>query len=660
MKKIVIWLCIVCMSQFSIAQNRWRLADDGGIAQTVKAGDVHTDHIELSGKHLSVILTYGTDAQGLLVSNKQLIFPMLRMQPNETAGHLMYTFGKEACPIIKLNGRTAREKVQEFHIKGMVRSVSDAGQGILITRTFSPSVDKPIAVELYTLENKGEEEVLVEIEDFEKSTRTHQENSIYGIYEIKATVQNSGMYKLPAGQSLQFSMVYSGRKIADKHWTDINIDAELDKRQAFINLMFNNVRFTSPDAVLNKMFDFAKIRAAESIFDTKGGLVHGPGGGAYYAAIWANDQAEYANPFFGYLGYDVATESAFVSWQWFAKWMNDGYKPIPSSIIAEGDKFWNGAGDRGDQAMIAYGATRFALSLGDKEQAKKIWPLIEWCLEYCNRKMNANGVVASDSDELENRFPSGDANLCTSSLYYDALLSAVYLGTDIGINKKQLKEYSNTAEQLHKNINTFFGATVQGFDTYRYYEGNDILRSWICMPLTVGIFERAQGTIDALFSPHLWTENGLLTQAGDKTFWDRSTLYGLRGAFAAGATEKALPFFVDYSNHRLLGDHVPYAVEAWPEGNQRHLSAESALYCRVVMEGLFGLRPTGLRQFEITPQLPDSWDKMALENIITFGDKPVDIFVNRTKSGIKTDVYIDKKLVKSYKGKKGEVIKVKA
>ena len=54
--------------------------------------------------------------------------------------------------------------------------------------------------------------------------------------------------------------------------------------------------------MLNKAFAFAKVRATESIFATKGGLMHGPGGGRYYAAIWANDQAEYANPFFGYLG----------------------------------------------------------------------------------------------------------------------------------------------------------------------------------------------------------------------------------------------------------------------------------------------------------------------------------------------------------------------
>ena len=52
-----------------------------------------------------------------------------------------------------------------------------------------------------------------------------------------------------------------------------------------------------------------------------------------------------------------------------------------------------------------------------------------------------------------------------------------------------------------------------------------------------------------------------------------------------------------YSQQRLLGEHVPYPIEAWPEGNQRHLSAESALYCRIVTEGIFGIRPTGFNSF---------------------------------------------------------------
>ena len=138
------------------------------------------------------------------------------------------------------------------------------------------------------------------------------------------------------------------------------------------------------------------------------------------------------------------------------------------------------------------------------------------------------------------------------------------------------------------------------------------------MPLVVGIKERAKGTIDALFSPKLWTKDGLLTQAGSETFWDRSTLYALRGVFAAGETEKALNYLSYYANQRLLGEHVPYAIEAWPEGSQRHLSAESGLFCRIITEGIFGIRPTGLKTFTMTPRLPKSWPAMNLKKIHAF------------------------------------------
>ena len=261
--------------------------------------------------------------------------------------------------------------------------------------------------------------------------------------------------------------------------------------------------------------------------------MHGPGGEAYYAAVWANDQAEYINPFFPFLGYEIGDESALNSFRHFARYMNPEYKPIPSSIISEGVSFWHGAKDRGDGAMIAYGAARYALARGDKAEARELWPLIEWCLEYCNRKLTPAGVVASNSDELENRFPAGDANLCTSTLYYDALRSAVMLGRELGVSAKQLNMYRNQANALEKAIEKHFGYEIEGFHSYRYYEGNDILRSWICMPLVMGIYTRAQGTIDALFSPRLWTDDGLLTQAGTETFWDRSTLYALRGTIAA-------------------------------------------------------------------------------------------------------------------------------
>ena len=314
--------------------------------------------------------------------------------------------------------------------------------------------------------------------------------------------------------------------------------------------------------------------------------------------------------------------------------------------------------------MLAYGASRFCLERGDKQTALEVWPLIEWCLEYCRRRLNEHGVVASEGDELEHRLPCGDANLCTSSLYYDALISSTYLVKELNetrlVGKLNTFNYERQAVELRRNIDKFFHATVEGYDTYRYYDGNDVLRSWICIPLTMGIYDRAEGTLKAMFSPQLWTENGMLSQSGDKIFWDRSTLYGFRGAFAAGYADKALEYLKKFSTIRLLGEHVPYVVEAWPEGGQRHLSAESGLYCRIITEGLLGFRPTGFRSFSLTPQMPTEWNNYSLCRIYACTDTPFDISVERTKGG-KLAVRVTKngKVVALKKVKPGETFSVK-
>jgi len=656
-KLLSILIAVICIIDIQ-GQNRWTLENDGSISWKVTKGEAHSDNIEMSGRFISVITTYGVDEKGKLLGSKQLVFPMLRTIPNDTHASLIYTFGPEAEPVIKINNRPANEIVTGFSLQGILITSGIINSNINIKREFFPSTDKPLAIEKVTLENTSARDVTVDIEDFEKNSRTHKEKSVYGVYEITAKTLGSGIYLVKPNEKITFAVLFSGRKMSENPVVP-DIEKELSQRVSFVNQMFGNLSFISPDPVLNRMFDFAKIRAMESIYETKGGLVHGPGGGAYYAAIWANDQAEYANPFFAYTGYSTAIEAGMVSWSWFSKYMNPEYKPIPSSIIAEGTGFWNGAGDRGDQAMIAYGASRFALALGDRKSAEELWPLIEWCIEYSRRKITADGVVSSDSDELEGRFPAGKANLCTSSLLYDALNSAALLGKDLGKSPKLIAQYKTMAKELKASIEKYFGARVDGFDTYRYYDGNDVLRSWICVPLTVGIFDRAKGTMDALFSPKLWTDQGLLTQAGSTTFWDRSTLYGLRGVFAAGATEKGLKYLTDYSNSRLLGNHVPYAVEAWPEGNQRHLSAESALYCRVITEGMFGFRPTGLNSFSITPQLPSSWNEMALNNIIAFGGRTINIKVNRSGNKVNVNVIVDGKQQKTILCDNGSKVEIK-
>ncbi|WP_290541107.1 hypothetical protein [Alistipes sp.] len=622
-------------------QTRWAVIPDStAIVWHVREGDSHRDHIEMSGLRVSTVLRYGVDTDGGFLFERSLVWPMLRTVPNNTHASLMRRFAWDVPRMLSVNEKCLQqEQVRWIGLDGTMTVKSDwtAVNGSLsLTRVLFPSVDAAAFCEKYTLENTGDEPLYVEIPRARSVIRTAPEKGVEGSYELVAEICGDTALMLAPRASVSFGAFFSGGRPGDEALR-LDVDAELAKRRALVAEWQRNLVLETSDPVIDAMFAFAKIRAAESIFDTRGGLMHCPGGEYYYAAIWANDQAEYVNPFFPFLGYDRGNRSALCSFGYFARYMNPDYRPIPSSIIAEGTDTWNGAGDRGDAAMIAYGAARYALAYGDAAEAAELWPLVEWCLEYCRRQLTDDGVVASDSDELEGRFPAGDANLCTSSLYYDALLSAAMLGRELHKPARQLAAYERQAAVLRKNIDLHFGGMVEGFDTYRYYTGNDRLRSWICIPLIVGIDERKEATIEALFSPKLWTENGLLTRSGDKTFWDRTTLYALRGVYAAGETEKATDYLSYYSGERLLGDHVPYAIEAWPEGSQRHLSAESGLYCRILTEGVFGIRPTGMRSFDLTPRLPAAWDHMNLRNVRAFGSE-FDIEVRRAARGMEVSV----------------------
>jgi hypothetical protein len=579
---------------------------------------------------------------------RRAVWPMLRTIPNNTGASLQQSFGPLDLPPLRADGLVvSEERVRAVAIDGTLTIRSrgcaipcpDSGGTLGMARTIFPSRDKDAVVEIVALTNLTRRPIGVTSAARGLAVHTDPAKGVDGEYVIEAAADRVVNWTLTPGESRTYGIVYSARRAAEPA---IAVDAarELDARRAWIAETGRRVILDTPDPVLNLAFAFAKVRATESIFATKGGLMHGPGGGRYYAAIWANDQAEYANPFFGYLGEGNPRASALNSFRHFARFMNPDYNPIPSSIIAEGTGTWHGAKDRGDQAMIAYGASRFALASGDRAQAEELWPLIEWSLEYLKRKTTADGVIASDSDELENRFPAGKANLNTSSLGYDALVSAAMLGESLGKPKTVTDDYRARATALRAAIARHFEAVIDGFATYRYYDGNTTLRAWIATPLTVGIYDRARGTTDALFSPRLWTRDGLATEAGKPDFWDRSTLYALRGVFAAGDTPRAMERLAAYTRRRLLGEHVPYAVEAYPEGGQAHLSAESALYCRIFVEGMFGIRPAALNAFTVTPRLPDGWDRMSLRAVHAFG-RVFDIEVSRRGSGTRVRVTPD-------------------
>ncbi len=541
----------------------------------------------------------------------------------------------DVASMLRVDGKRAPVTTRNVKINGMMKVTGDYSRNdnngetkLELVRTIFPTTDKAAMIELYEARNAGDRPLNLLVPAVSQIYSTDASRGVDGSYIVRADVEGDGSFNLAPGSSTEFALIIQAYPENGGNKTELTAREELSKRMAFINELDNNLILHTPDDAIDTEFRYAKIRGTESIYDTKGGLMHGPGGESYYAALWANDQAEYINPFFPFVGIYNGNESSINCFRHYARFMNDDYKALPSSIIAEGDDIWNGAGDRGDAAMIAYGASRYALARGERGEAEELWPLIEWCLEYCRRQLNEAGVVRSDHDELEGRFPAGDANLCTASLYYDALISASYLAKELGKDKKLQSTYTRQAEELRKAIENYFGNNIQGYDTYRYYNGNDVLRSWICIPLVMGIDERADQTVKALFSPEMYTSDGVLTCQGYPIFWDRATLYTLRGALQAGYPDEVMPRLSDFSRRRLLGDHVPYPVEAWPEGSQRHLSAESGLYCRIITEGLFGIRPTGLRSFDLKPELPSDWDFAELRHIRAFGSD-FDIVVNR-------------------------------
>ena len=582
----------------------------------------HEDNIEMSGSMVSGIITYKVDANNRLNISRDIIFPQLRnyTKPNESMyrAYLRSSYNDDILPVITYDKRKYEiGKLDSIQINGKISFFFKENDGIKVIRSFFPSMDKRLFVEKWTLVNSGSAPKTLGIGGTEY---TQNEAGWNGQYHRKITTDAKSEITIAPGEKYEFGIFFSAT-IDQEAQPEKSVTQVERQRDLFLDSIQNNLQLRSPDKMLNTLFYFSKIRASESIFKSRLGLVHSPGGGNYYIGIWANDQAEYSGPFFAYLGYQTGMQAAM-----------NAYRIFKQNIPKDGSKMWAsfeldvtfpfGEYDRGDAAMIAYGATQFLMASGDIKKAEEIWPLIDWCLKYCDKRVTKDGVVASESDELEGRFPSGKANLSTSSLYYGALRQASNLAKAMGKPVKEIANYRQRADRLSKSIEAYFGAKIEGLDTYKYYKENVTLRSWICLPLVVGLNARKDATLDALFNK-LWSANGVLTElkpddTRGKVFWDRGTLYAFKGAFKAGAADKALEKLTAYSKTRLTGFRVPYVVEAWPENGMAHLSAESALYCRIFTEGILGLEPTGFQTFTLKPNLPTDWDFMEVKNIYAF------------------------------------------
>ena len=135
----------------------------------------------------------------------------------------------------------------------------------------------PAFCEKYVLQNIGQESVAVEIPTARSVIQTDAEKGVEGSYRLVATLAGQTACRLQPGESVSFSVTFAGYKPSETE-QQYDIEQELRERQAFLAEVKGNLVLETPDSIVNTMFAFAKIRATESIYDTKGGLMHGPGG----------------------------------------------------------------------------------------------------------------------------------------------------------------------------------------------------------------------------------------------------------------------------------------------------------------------------------------------------------------------------------------------
>lgn len=595
------------------------------------------EEYEMSGKGADCFIKYGRDESGKAVFGRFVVYPRLRTIPNNTHASFRCPIPESSLPVYCIDGKEIEERALEFRLSGLLEAKTSA-DSVVIKRRFLPCEEEMAICEIVSVENTGSETVLFEVKA-PKDVLACRERGTKGIYYVESILSSdaAGVHKIESGAAVTFCVSYVGRRAIDSAPV-IYHEKELEARLKRVSqLCSEQLVFECGIPELDCFFAFAKFRAGESIFRMSDGkLLHSPGGGSYYAASWCNDQVEYAGPHFALTGDKDAIDASMNAYRHYMPFMDDFYTHIPSSVIAEGTDIWEGAGDRGDAAMYLYGGTLFALYCGDRKIAEEMYPALRWCVEYCERNRLEEGVIRSDSDELEGRFPTDNrANLSTSMLCLGGLREMAVLADSMG-DPDFAEKCRSFADSLAEDSEKYFGATLHDFETYRYSKGFDTLRAWISLPLCMNL-KRIDGTVAALRSSYLRAEGGVLScELGDEnknaTIWDRAGLYAYKGFCMCGKQDECFEDILYYTESRLLGSRVPYAIEAWPEGDKRHLSGESALFCRIITEGMLGIKPTGLNTFSIVPHIPLELPYFRMKNLHISG-RVVDVLGEKNGDG---------------------------
>lgn len=564
-------------------------------------------------------------------------------------GQAVFEHPSDLVPAIEIDGKPWLDpRPVKAGFDGILTLVYPERGGMVATRTIYPSMSRALVLDEWSLRNVGGNPVKVSV----KSDRVEKREGerVLMAWQSQAVEATT---VAPGGRITFHSGIHA--RLTDEPDPVEDLAAERAAREAVVDAAWNGPgRLETPDRDLNAAYALQKFHVLETPIETHKGVITHNGSLRYSPGIWANDPVEYSSPVFPFFGDPELNQAGMNMYRiWLEHCREHGIDPFPGSFEHAALKLtqrW-----RGDDAMVLYGLSKFLLFQGDRAAAEEMWPLIQFSVESLRRNTRDDGIIASKTDEMEGRYPTGDANLSSSSLAYGGYRLAARLAQALG--KPEAAEFDRRADQLRDAIEAFFGAEVEGFHTYRYFKENTVLRGWILLPLAMGITGRQDGTLDAMVSDKLWPnrlQGGDILAASDRreTEWGRETYYALRVLFKAGRTEQALDLTRRVVKAQIFGAKGPY-----PDEDAIDMLCPGSLYPRVFTEGMFGIVPTGLDSFECTPWLPRDWPRMALRDVRAFG-KAWDLVVEREGDRQKTTVVCEDRMILSETGPAGKTYQV--
>jgi len=532
---------------------------------------------------------------------------------------ITFEAGRASNPEVRVNGQPLKNEFpSSATFDGLLTFTYPEIGGVVASRTIYPSTTKALVLEEWQVRNTTDKPVAVTV------APTRKVNLVDDNIAIAWICQGAQFASVKPGSVFSFSTRLQAGPAAGPDIA-VNLAAERGARRALAEAAWRGPgRLETPEPLLDVAFALQKFHVLECPIETFKGVITHNGSLTYSPGIWANDPVEYSSPIFPFFGdaeLNRACMNMYRVWQNYCR--EKGIVPFPGSFEGPGLNLTQR--ERGDDAMVLYGLSKFLLFQGNRAAAGELWPLIEFSAKSVLKHTTADGIIASRTDEMEGRYPTGKANLSTSALAYGGYRQAARLARALG--KPVAAEFDTRADALRKSIESYFGTEIEGFKTYRYYKENTTLRGWILLPLAMGITERQEGTVAALLSDKLWPNRregaDILAESTRPTEWGRETYYALRVLFKAGRTEEALDLTRRVVKAQVFASKGPY-----PDEDAIDMLCPGSLYPRVFTEGVFGIVPTSFDSFECTPRLPKDWPRMALRDARAFG-RAWDLLVER-------------------------------